>query len=51
MVHMGFDDPPALCSSDMEEEECLEQYRRVRDQIREFVQHLPEVLEGAGEKP
>lgn len=51
MVHMKFDDPPALCSSDMEEEECLDQYRRVRDQIREFVQHLPEILERTREEP
>ncbi len=44
-VHVPFDDPPALAREASNEEEALEHYRRVRDEIRDFVQGLPEVLE------
>ena len=44
-VHRGFDDPPALASSAGSEEEALEVYRRVRDEIRELVARLPEGVE------
>jgi len=43
-VHVGFDDPPALARSAADEEEALEHYRRVRDEIRAFVETLPEAL-------
>jgi len=46
MVHAGFDDPPALASGAADEEEALAHYRRVRDEIRKFVQSLPQALEG-----
>lgn len=39
-VHCGFDDPPALAKNAAEEEEALKHYRRVRDEIREFVRQL-----------
>jgi len=45
-LHMGFDDPPKLASGSPNEEESLRHYRRVRDEIRAFVEKLPEVLEG-----
>jgi arsenate reductase len=35
--HHGFDDPPALAKSAASEEEALGHYRRVRDEIRDFV--------------
>lgn len=37
VVHVGFDDPPKLAKSAATEEEALEHYRRVRDEIRDFV--------------
>jgi arsenate reductase len=46
VVHAGFDDPPALARDAAGEEEALEHYRRVRDEIRRFVESLPASLEG-----
>ena len=49
VVHVGFDDPPKLAEEAKTEEEALEPFRRVRDEIRAFVETLPERLEsGAG---
>ena len=45
-VHFAFDDPPRLASMEREEEEALKHYRRVRDEIRSFVEKLPDVLTG-----
>ena len=45
VLHVGFDDPPKLAASAASEEEALAQYRRVRDEIRAFVEVLPEFLE------
>jgi arsenate reductase len=45
IVHVGFDDPPKLAASAATEEEALNCYRRVRDEIRTFVEGLPENLE------
>ncbi len=42
--HAGFEDPPALAAHAASEDEALNHYRRVRDQIREFVATLPESL-------
>jgi len=44
VVHVGFDDPPKLAKGAKTEEEALGFYRRVRDEIREFVQTMPESL-------
>ncbi|MBN1442655.1 MAG: arsenate reductase ArsC [Planctomycetes bacterium] len=44
VVHVGFDDPPALAKTATSEEEALGHYRRVRDEIRAFVERLPEAL-------
>jgi len=44
-MHMGFEDPPFLARNAKTEEEALTHYRRVRDEIRDFVQQLPEILE------
>ncbi len=43
-VHRGFDDPPSLCAGMTDEDEILAVYRRVRDEIRLFVEGLPENL-------
>jgi arsenate reductase len=46
VVHVGFDDPPSLARWAGSEEEALAHYRRVRDEIRAFVETLPEALTG-----
>jgi arsenate reductase len=43
-VHAGFDDPPALAREARTEEEALAHYRRVRDEIRQYVEQLPDNL-------
>jgi arsenate reductase len=44
-VHKGFDDPPALARGAATEDQSLAIYRRVRDEIRAFVETLPASLE------
>jgi len=44
-VYVPFDDPPRLARSAASEAEALQHYRRVRDEIRDFVAALPESLE------
>lgn len=44
-LHAAFDDPPRLAVSATSEEAALAPYRRVRDEIRDFVVKLPEQLE------
>jgi arsenate reductase len=44
VVHMGFEDPPKLAQNSRNEEEALMHYRRVREEIKRFVQKLPEIL-------
>ncbi|HNR38619.1 MAG TPA: arsenate reductase ArsC [Acidobacteriota bacterium] len=43
-MHAGFDDPPALACDAASDEEAMAHYRRVRDEIRRFVERLPEAL-------
>jgi arsenate reductase len=45
VVHVGFDDPPKLARDETTEEGALRHYRRVRDEIRAFVERLPGALE------
>ncbi|MFC2173710.1 arsenate reductase ArsC [Acidobacteriota bacterium] len=45
IIHVGFDDPPRLASSAQDEEEALAHYRRVRDEIKAFVESLPQSIE------
>jgi len=45
VLHKGFDDPPRLAKDAATEEEALDSYRRVRDEIRKFVESLPDSLE------
>ncbi len=44
IVHAGFDDPPRLAKDARTEEEALGHYRRVRDEIKAFVETLPGAL-------
>lgn len=45
IIHQGFDDPPALASDAPSEEAAMNHYRRVRDEIRAFIEMFPECLE------
>ena len=49
VVHVGFDDPPKLAALAGTEEAKLDCYRRVRDEIKVFVQRLPAVFCEAGQ--
>ncbi len=44
VVHVGFDDPPLLAKGAASEDDALKHYRRVRDEIRAFIETLPEAL-------
>ena len=44
VVHVGFDDPPRLARGAKTETEALDHYRRVRDEIRAYVERLPDAL-------
>ena len=44
VVHIGFEDPPKLTKHLPDGEEKLAVYRRVRDEIRNFVETLPGAL-------
>jgi len=48
VVHVGFDDPPALAKTATTEEESLNCYGRVCDEIRIYVETLPQSLEQNG---
>lgn len=50
VVHHPFDDPPRLAREAANEEEALGHYRRVRDEVRDYVNTLPLSLEGAGDE-
>lgn len=45
IVHIGFQDPPALTKDMTNEDEILTVYRRVRDEIEAFVKEMKKVLE------
>lgn len=47
VVHVGFDDPPALAKSAKSQEEALMHYRRVRDEIRDFIEDFEQRVAAA----
>jgi len=49
IIHRGFDDPPKLALGKETEEEKMDCYRRVRDEIRAFLEDLPGFLENLPE--
>jgi len=44
VLHHGFEDPPPPAAGSKSEEEAMMHYRRIRDEIRAFVETLPESL-------
>ncbi len=48
VIHHEFDDPPLLARGARSEDEALAHYRKVRDEIRAFVEKLPEILTRTG---
>ncbi len=44
VIHVGFDDPPRLAKTAKTEAEALGHYRRVREEIRQFIAPLPQRL-------
>jgi arsenate reductase (thioredoxin) len=44
IVHRGFDDPPRLAATVKSSREALSHYRRVRDEIKAFIEQLPDAL-------
>ena len=51
VIHVGFDDPPALAKTAKTEAEAIGHYRRVRDEIRAFIETLPAGLSSLGACP
>jgi arsenate reductase len=51
VLHVGFEDPPKLTEDMPDGEEKLAIYRRVRDQIRAFVETLPGSLTSESREP
>ncbi|MFM1823282.1 MAG: arsenate reductase and protein tyrosine phosphatase [Planctomycetota bacterium] len=47
VVHVGFDDPPRLAKGAASDDEAMPFYRRVRDEIRAFIETLPDALAGS----
>ena len=50
LMHKGFDDPPKLAESVNDQDKAMNPYRRVRDEIKAFVEELPEALAGDQEE-
>lgn len=44
IIHQGFDDPPKLAANAKSEEERISHYRRIRDEIRKYIETLPASL-------
>jgi arsenate reductase len=44
IIHVGFDDPPRLTKEMSDEEEILNVYRRVRDEIKSFIENIEQHL-------
>lgn len=49
VVHQPFDDPPRLAREAASDQEAIEHYRRVRDEIRDYIKTLPEALKGVSD--
>ena len=45
VVHVGFEDPPRLARRANSDDEALPHFRKVRDEIRAFIESLPQALD------
>ncbi|MFO7727434.1 MAG: arsenate reductase ArsC [Desulfonatronovibrio sp.] len=43
-IHQGFEDPPLLARESATQEEAMNHYRRIRDEIKKYVSSLPDVI-------
>jgi arsenate reductase len=50
IVHVGFDDPPRLAKGAASDDEAMAHYRRVRDEIRSFIETLPRAIAETGSR-
>lgn len=50
IIHVGFQDPPSLTKEMTDEEEIIKVYRKVRDEINEFMKNLIKSLENKNAK-
>jgi arsenate reductase len=46
VIHHGFDDPPRLAKEALDEEQAMRHYRRLRDEIKAYIESLPQSLYG-----
>jgi arsenate reductase len=44
VVHQSFDDPPFLAEDTVDEDEAMSHYRRIRDEIRDFIADIPDLF-------
>ena len=44
VIHRGFDDPPKLAKDEHDPEKAMDHYRRVRDEIRDYVLTIPDTV-------
>lgn len=44
IVHVGFEDPPKLALQAKNEQQAIDCYRKVRDEIKSFIEKLPDSL-------
>jgi arsenate reductase len=49
-IHRGFDDPPRLAADAASDDAAMVHYRRVRDEIRDYLESLPQALPRDPEK-
>lgn len=49
VIHKGFPDPPRLAADLTDQQAILDCYRQVRDEIRRYIETLPESLPRKGE--
>ena len=47
-LHVDFEDPPRSAAAAVTDDEALGHYRRIRDEIRAFVEALPSSLDASG---
>jgi arsenate reductase len=44
IIHVGFEDPPKMARKATNEQQAIDCYRKVRDEIKSFVEKLPDSL-------